>query len=220
MKNLIKRDDAIVAISNLLLSFYFNKMHIPKEKVHLIVNGIDLSYYKKSDNIRPEKNHKLLISAFSKIAMEFKEAHLLIVGLDCMNYEIHQFAKQTDAAERIHFLGQRKDVAAILNILDIFCLTSVNEGLPLTVLEAMASGVPVIGSDVMGINEVITDNVNGLLFPNNDEVSLVETIKKLLLDDKLSSRIIKEGRLYVLKKHNLEDKLKEYDFLFKMLHYG
>jgi len=189
---MLKRADMNVVISKQLEEYYRNDLVIPKEKIRLIVNGVDIERYKfrqKTDkkrefglaenskvvgmvaNIRPEKNHKLLISGFSEIAKHDEGVHLLLIGPDMMDGEIHQFAKTCEASDKIHFLGEREDVNDLLNMIDVFCLTSIHEGMPLTVLEAMASGVPVIGSDVMGINEVIQDEKNGLLFPLNDKKS-------------------------------------------------
>jgi len=230
--------DAIVAISKQLLQYYRDNPFVSKHKTHLIINGIDLSRFKCADrtklkkelgfrpndiligvvaNLRPEKNHKVLISAFSKLSETLIDSHLVLVGLDCMDGEIQLYASSMRAADRIHFLGYRQDVTGLLNIFDVFCLSSVNEGLPLVLLEAMACGVPVVGSDVMGINEVITDNVNGLLFPNGDETMLVEKIKKLLREDSLRFKLHKAGLAYVKEKYCLDDKVREYTNLFQKM---
>jgi glycosyltransferase involved in cell wall biosynthesis len=81
----------------------------------------------------------------------------------------------------------------------------------------MASGVPVIGSDVLGINEVITDDVNGLLFPKNDEKKLAEAIVRLLKNETLSNRLSKAGKDFVEKYYSLDDKISLYDGLFRSL---
>jgi glycosyltransferase involved in cell wall biosynthesis len=233
------KSDAVVAISKQIYDYYISKIKVKKEKVHLITNGIDLSSYQKANgnhlrdelgieeyekvlgmvaNIRPEKNHKLLISAFSIVAKEIKNVSLILVGLDCMGGEMQEFASKTWINDKILFLGQRSDVPELLKVFHIFCLPSIYEGMPLTVLEAMASGVPVIGSDVLGINEVIRDNVNGLLFCNNDERKLAELIKRLLKDNELRQRLIQEGKSFVEKYHDLDDRIKDYDRLFQMVY--
>jgi len=233
---LLWNTDEIVAISKQLFQYYRDNPFVSISKTHLIVNGIDLSRYKCEDNtqlkkklgfkkkdiligmnanLRPEKNHKVLISAFSKLSETLKDAHLVLVGLDCMGGELHRFAAQIKGSDCIHFLGYRKDVTDLLNIFDVFCLSSLNEGLPLVILEAMACGVPVVGSDVMGINEVITDNENGLLFPYDDEKILAEKIKLILKDDSLRSQLSKAGLAYVKEKFCLDDKVIEYTDLYK-----
>jgi glycosyltransferase involved in cell wall biosynthesis len=231
---MLRRIDVIVAISKQIGDFYINQLGLDKRKVHFISNGIDLERFKNVNgdqvrkdlninedeiilgmvaNIRPEKNHKCLISAFNIVSEETENVRLLLVGVDFMNGEIHRFVSDR-MKEKVLFLGLRKDVPNILKALDIFCLPSIYEGLPLTLLEAMACGVPVIGADVLGINEVIKNNVNGLLFSNNDEKKLANLIKMLLNDSDLRKRISQEGRSFVERYYSLDDKIKEYDQLF------
>jgi L-malate glycosyltransferase len=235
---LLTKVNKVIAISKQIEDYYLNTLLLKKKHVCLISNGVDLAIYKERNcnylrkelgikkhekilgmvaNIRPEKNHKLLISSFDVVAKEMKDIRLLFIGLDCMGGQVQSFVAKSEAAKRVLILGERNDVPELLNIFDVFCLPSINEGLPLTVLEAMASGVPVIGADVLGINEVITNNVNGLLFPNNDEKRLVEAIKILLSDKKLSDRLSEAGKSFVKKKYSLADKVKEYDHLFRNL---
>jgi glycosyltransferase involved in cell wall biosynthesis len=231
---MLRRIDAIVAISKQIGDFYINQLGLDKRKVHFISNGIDLERFKDVNgyqlrkdlninedeivlgmvaNIRPEKNHKCLISAFHIVSEEVENVRLLLVGVDFMNGEIHRFVSDR-MKEKVLFLGLRKDVPEILKTLDIFCLPSIYEGLPLTLLEAMASGVPVIGADVLGINEVIKNNSNGLLFSKNDDKRLADLIKMLLKDSDLRKRISQEGRSFVERYYSLDDKIKEYDQLF------
>lgn len=232
------KSDAVVAVSKQIEDYYKNRMKLKEEKIHLITNGVDLAVYQKANgdhlryqfgikeqekvvgmvgNIRPEKNHKLLISVFSTVAKELKDVRLILVGLDCMNGEIQRFATKIGAGEKILFLGNREDVPELLKIFDVFCLPSLYEGMPLTVLEAMASGVPVIGSDTLGINEIIEDNVNGILFPVNDERRLAELIKTLLADDGLRNRLRESGKSFVKQNYCLDDQVKKYDNLFQRL---
>jgi glycosyltransferase involved in cell wall biosynthesis len=230
-----RRVDASVAISRQLFDYYRKEMPYLNGKAHLVVNGIDIELFGKSDrnhtrqdlglpedakivgivaNLRPEKNHKLLVSAFSQLAQEEKRAHLLVIGLDCMDGEIQSFAKQKYGSDRIHFLGPRDDVPDLLRLLDVYCLPSVNEGLPLTLLEAMAAGVPVIGTDVIGINEVITPFDNGILVPPDDEKSLAEAMKRIVSDGALSEKLSAGGMSYVTKHHDLDVKIRQYETLF------
>ena len=238
-KLFLLRSDAVIAISKQIEDYYRNRIKLREEKIHFIANGIDLTVYQNGDgdhlrrqlgidqqervvgmvgNIRPEKNHKLLISAFSRVAKKLKNVRLLLVGLDCMDGQVQRFASNNGASEKILFLGKRDDVPELLKVFDLFCLPSMYEGMPLTVLEAMASGVPVIGSDTLGINEVIRDNVNGLLFPVNDEKRLTDLMMGLLANDGLRARLSEAGKSSVEQCYSLCDKIKQYDQLFQMLH--
>jgi glycosyltransferase involved in cell wall biosynthesis len=235
----LSRTDGIVAISKQIEHYYLRNLFLSRKKVRLVLNGIDLDYYHRRDsqylreklgitkdariigtvaNLRPEKNHKLLISAFSTVANKIEDVRLLLVGDDCMDQEVHRFAAQSGASDKILFLGRRNDVPELLSLFDIFCLPSIYEGLPLTLLEAMAAGVPVIGADVMGINEVVVNNQNGLLFPSNDEKRLTEMIFMLLSDNPLRNRLAEAGRESVERYYSLDAKVKEYGTLFHSIH--
>ena len=234
------RSDAVVAISKQIQDYYIKNLHLDRKKVHLINNGIEIDSFKKMRskrllqslgiddymkvvgivaNLRPEKNHKLLISAFSNVAIIMKDVRLLIVGLDCMDGEVQHFASQSSASDKIYFLGMRDDIPDLLNIFDIFCLPSLYEGLPLTILEAMAADVPVIGADTLGINEVIVNNVNGLIFLPNDEEKLTESLCMLLEDSFLRERLSSAGKAFVIQNHSLDDKVNEYDELFRSVYH-
>lgn len=235
---LLWRTDAIIAISQKLLQYYRDNPCVSRNKIHLIKNGIDLSHFKKvldrntkrelglgTDdiligtvaNLRPEKNHKVLISAFALLPNKLPNVHLLFVGQDYMDGEVQRFAATFACASRIHFLGPLGDVTDILNVLDVVCLPSVHEGLPLTILEAMACEVPVVGSNVMGINEVIIHEENGLLFEANNEAMLAEVLERMLSDRALRDRLKKSGLDYVRKYYSLDDKMKDYQNLFHLL---
>lgn len=232
---LLWRVSAIVAISNQLRIFYSKKHFLAKAKVHTIINGIDLSRYKRNNdhsakerlgissenfligmiaNLRPEKRHETLISAFELFNKVVENSHLVLVGLDCMSGAVQSYAAKTSCAHRIHFLGSRKDVPDILNALDVFCLSSMHEGLPLTLLEAMACGVPVVGANVLGINEVIADNETGLLFEANNRAMLVDKLLMIAQDSSLRKKLQSSAYEYVSKNYNLPDKIIAYERLF------
>ena len=229
--------EGIVAISEQIRNYYETMIGVRRNKVHLIKNGIDIQLFenaKRSDlrrelnigerakiigmvaNIRSEKNHKLLISAFSTIAREVDDAFLVMVGLDFMNGAVQLYANETGLRDRIFFLGERDDVPELLKTFDLFCLPSIHEGMPLTLLEAMAAGVPVIGSDVLGINEVIEHNVNGLLFRGNDERDLAERVIQLLNNEEMRSRFSRTAKSHARQNYSLDNSINEYDRLFQM----
>jgi L-malate glycosyltransferase len=235
---LLAKADAIIAISGQIRDYYLKKLFLKPQKVHLISNGIDLEFIAGGDgiglrrsfgikqqervigivaNLRPEKNHRLLLSAFSQMTKERDGIRLLIVGADCMEGEVQRFAGQTGVGDKILFLGRRDDIRDLLSIIDVFCLPSIHEGLPLTILEAMAAGVPVVGSDVMGINEVITHGSNGLLFPAGNEEKLAETLTQIITDESMRDRLSSVGRDFVGHNYALNDKVNQYERLFSWL---
>ncbi len=233
---LLGRADAVVAISKQIKDYYVHHLKVGEGKICFIPNGIDIEVFQRRDgrnmrhqlgikenekvigivaNLRPEKNHKLLISAFSDLAKERKDVRLVIVGLDCMNGEVQRFSSESSAVDKILFLGSRGDVPDVIKAFDVFCLPSIYEGMPLTVLEAMAAGVPVVGADVLGINEVIKDNENGLMFPCNEEKELVESLCRLLEDEGLRTRLSRSAKTFVSRYFALDERVRNYETLFR-----
>ena len=235
-KKILNSADAVVAISNQIESYLIDEIKIGGKNVHLITNGIDIDRYcckknKESSrkrfgidssdfvigvvaNLRPEKNHKFLISTFSAMSRKFLNLKLVLVGLDRMNGEIQKFAAESSAYDRILFLGMQKDIPDVLSTFDVFCLPSLYEGLPLSILEAMAAGIPVVGSDVMGINEVINNGQNGLLFPLGDAPMLSKALEYLIKDKDLRDKLCTSAKKYVNENYFLDDKVTEYQKLF------
>jgi glycosyltransferase involved in cell wall biosynthesis len=103
----------------------------------------------------------------------------------------------------VEFLGERDDVPELLGKADVFVLSSHSEGLPISILEAMAAGLPVVASNVGGVPEVVVDGHTGLLVPPGDPQSLAEAIERLLEDPALSRRLGEAGQLRVAEHFSL-----------------
>lgn len=235
---MLRRSDALVAISRQIQAYYLHQLSMCDAKVHLIPNGIDLTLFGKASNpglrgqlgiredarvigmvanLRPEKNHKLLVSAFSTLADRHGDITLVLAGEDSMNGEVQRFASGKRHGDRVVFLGKRDDIPGLLGIMDVCCLPSKYEGLPLTILEAMAAGVPVLGADVLGINEVIEDGSTGLLFEPGSERALIDALEGLLQGPSLRQRLSSAGRAFVARRFSLDESVKKYDRLFQMM---
>jgi glycosyltransferase involved in cell wall biosynthesis len=134
--------------------------------------------------LRPQKNHRLLIQAFAHASSQLADALLLLVGppdrLDPAYAEsLQRLAQELGLGQRVRFLGSRSDVPDILRASDVFVLSSDYEGNPLSVLEAMAAGLPVVSTAVGGVPELVQHGVTGLLVPAGDARALAEAITQL-----------------------------------------
>ena len=125
------------------------------------------------------------LQAFAKIADEFPGAHLLIAGDGPLRNTLEREAATLALAGRVHFLGWRENIPALMAGLDIFLAPSLWEGFGLVFLEAMAQTVPIIASNVSAIPEVVVNGETGLLVPPRDVEGLAETLRKLLSDKPL-----------------------------------
>ncbi len=125
------------------------------------------------------------LRAFARLAPQFPAVHVLIAGDGPRRAALEDEAKTLGIAERVHFLGWRDDTPAILAALDVLLMPSLWEGFGLVMLEAMAQAVPIIGSAVSAIPEVIVDGETGRLFPARDTAALANTLALLLRDEPL-----------------------------------
>ncbi len=119
----------------------------------------------------PIKNQALLIRAFARLRREHDKAYLLIVGAGPEREKLERHAAELGQGDRVRFLGPRRDIARILQAFDVFALSSVSEGLPMTILETMASGVPIVSTAVGGITEILATGRNALLVPTPESLN-------------------------------------------------
>ena len=125
---------------------------------------------------------------------------LIFVGEGDLRSELEKKIKFHNLENHILLLGSRNDIPEILAATDIFILGSLWEGLPGSILEAMASSVPVVSTNVGGANEIITDGDNGFLCASGDRIEMSSKILKLLEDENLRNVIGQNARLHVEKK--------------------
>jgi len=129
------------------------------------------------------KNQSLLLRGFSRVVKEYPEVKLLIAGDGLQKEKLQALTKSLQIANSIQFLGIVSNAEKYLQNADVFVLTSEYEGLPLTILEAMSSGLPIISTNVGGAKDVVTDN--GILIECDDEVALAEGMVSLIKNKEL-----------------------------------
>jgi glycosyltransferase involved in cell wall biosynthesis len=126
----------------------------------------------------PPKDQKTLINAAALIP----GLHVLLAGEGDLEQAMRDHAARKGVADRVHFLGYRDDIHALVKACDVYVYSSHFEGMPLAVAEAMACGAPVVGSNVDGVNEIVQDKKSGLLFESGNEKDLAEKIGVVLRD--------------------------------------
>lgn len=146
-------------------------------------------------NLTPVKNHELLVRAFARMRPQRPEASLVLVGqLRETTASVRRTVAELQLQERVVLSGPRTDVPRIVRAADAFALASHSEGLPVSLLEAMALGKPVVCTRVGGIPGAVTDGVEGFLVPPGDAGAMAERLGQLAADRDLRARLGRAGQ--------------------------
>lgn len=145
-------------------------------------------------NFTAKKDQATLLRAFAPRPARGRDVVLVLVGLGPLEDDLRALAVELGIGDRVRFPGSRDDVFALLPAFDVFALSSRFEGLPIALLEAMASGVAPVATRVGGIPEVITDADDGLLVDPGDPGALARALDRVLGDDALRGRLGEHAR--------------------------
>jgi glycosyltransferase involved in cell wall biosynthesis len=150
--------------------------------------------------ITEEKGFGELAAAVSLLHADFPDAHLLVIGgqlsteRDAFQDRLVDFITERDLDAHVTFTGFRNDVPTLLSLLDVFVLPSYREGLPRSVLEAMAMKLPVVATDIRGCREAVENEVTGLIVPPKETAPLAAAIARIVGDPDLAARFGNAGR--------------------------
>ncbi|ELB27267.1 TPA: glycosyltransferase family 4 protein [Enterococcus faecium] len=159
--------------------------------------------------LNDNKNHELVIDClkdFNNVNFKY-----LICGDGVLKEKLQEKIKQYDLEDKVELLGYRTDILELLKICDFFIFPSKREGLPVSIMEAMACRVPVIGSKIRGNSDLIQDNINGFLFSLDDRKEFIQIITKFLLKeyDEDDLNFIKENAFKSVQNYSLKNVLDE-----------
>ena len=224
-----KTFDQITSCSKKVQDYVEKKQKI---KVQTIYNGVktkEIQQIKKKKNefineknfnivsvgrLTEEKGFDKLINNFKLIKAEIPEAKLYICGDGHLRPNLEKLIKDLKLEKDVKLLGIRKDVYSIMKNCDLFMLLSNWEGLGIVFIEAMACKLPVIGSDVDGIKEVIEHNNNGYLVKNTDEKTITKLVKKYYEDENLRKMHGEKGLEIAKKNFDINKITKEYEEMY------
>jgi glycosyltransferase involved in cell wall biosynthesis len=161
-----------------------------------------------------EKDQQALLEAFGLLKKQVDNACLLIVGDGALRGDLERAAEDLGIANDVQFLGYRDDVPSIMAALDVFVLPSLEEGISLTLLEAMAASRPIVATDVGGNPEVVVDGETGILVPSEDVAALAGAIIKLYGDKELRGKMGAAGRKRVEEHFSLNAMVDAYMALY------
>jgi glycosyltransferase involved in cell wall biosynthesis len=160
------------------------------------------------------KDQATLIRAFKNVLevspLGKQRLRLVIAGDGPLRVQLEKLIDELEIGEFVWITGDRNDIPDILRLLDIFVLPSIGEGISNTILEAMATGLPIIATNVGGNPELVEDGVNGYLVPSNDPEKLAESIVKLTEANNTRSSMGKASLEIVSEKFNWDNTVEKY----------
>jgi L-malate glycosyltransferase len=231
--------DAITGVCQFSADSLARNDGFSRNKITVIDNGIVLDRYEPVDGraqvrsrlgldpsrryigviarFHPVKDHTMLLHAFARVATAREDVDLLLVGDGPLRQPLTDLCRSLAISERVRFLGIRGDVPDILRALDVFALTSLSEAASLTLLEAMASGIPVVVTAVGGNPELVRAGVDGLHVPRGDDGATATAILQILGDPDLASRMGQAARERVVERYQLDATVRAYLKLYRDL---
>lgn len=223
--------DRIIAVSYYDRDIALKSKIFTDEKIKVIQNGINPDrlltvplrrslrkkvYVGTVTRLVSEKGLDSLIEAVVLVSKQRPDTEFVIIGDGYLRDNLEQKVQDLNLDGYIKFYGYRKDIISVLASLDIFIMSSVKEGLPLALLEAMAAGLPIIATSVGGIPEVLGAE-RGIIVPPAEPVRLAEAIIRLIDDTALRLEYAKKARQYVVENHNCLNAVNKVDELYKEL---
>ncbi len=162
-----------------------------------------------------EKGHAYLIEAMAELAKDIGRMKLLIAGDGPLKNDLEHLVEKLGLCGHVKLIGYEEKIGEFLSSIDVFVLPSLTEGLPVSLLEAMAAGKPVIASRVGGTQEVIEDGENGISIPPMDCRAISEAVKFLYAQPESRNRLSKEGQTVVARKFSSRSMAREYERVYQ-----
>ena len=215
--------DAVIAISDSVKDHLILDLGVPERDIRLVYNGIDVSFFAAVTQINSDerqamrreigltdgpvigiiarlsdvKGHQYLIHAMKLVLDRYPRAQLLIVGEGPMESRLVNLVRSLKIEKSVVFVPTVVGTVKTLSLIDLYVLPSLKEGLGLSLMEAMAAGIPCIGSDVGGIRNLIRSGENGLLVRSADPAGLAVAIQELLSDPNKAKSMGDQAHLFI-----------------------
>ncbi|WP_460165050.1 glycosyltransferase [Thermostilla marina] len=213
---LLRKNDRVLAVGNQVAEALVKNEGIPARRIEVVYNGVDTAAIATAAESRnlvrrrlgidgdapvavqvarldPIKDHLTALEAFRHVRSRFPQARLMIVGDGPQRNTIERFIVEHTLDQAVMLLGMRRDVPQLLAAADVFVLSSLSEGIPVTVIEAMAAGLPTVVTNVGGLPEVVTRET-GILVPARDPRAMGEAVAALFADPDRRATLGAAGR--------------------------
>jgi glycosyltransferase involved in cell wall biosynthesis len=226
---------AVTVVGAEVADYFVRTIGVKRQRLNVIPNGVALEGFDYDaararwelgldagatvlgtiGRLEPEKDQMTLIEVFREIHSRHPSARLVIAGSGSRADALKAHAAALGVAEQTTFLGYRRDVARLLAAMDVFVLTSVREGLPVSLIEAMAARRPVVSSDVGSVRDLVRNGENGFIVPPRQPAAFVDCIERLVRYPELRTRLGEEGRRTAETTFSLPAVVRAYEDLYR-----
>jgi glycosyltransferase involved in cell wall biosynthesis len=229
--------DQVLSISDALKRRLAKKIGRLESKIKAVMNGVDLQRFSnhlprgKIRNSLGISSHSIVIGTVGRFEPVKDQATFLramaillktysnnikaiLVGDGPLREDLHAVTSKLKINEHVTFLGKRDDIPDLLRVMDIFVLPSISEGISNTILEAMASALPVVATDVGGTPEIVENGVTGLLVPKENPEIMARSLLELIEDQEKRKTMGQQGRKNAEKYFSIERMVDTYESLY------
>ena len=234
---LAERDRLVGVGANVRVAMIDNE-GFPADRVGVVYNGINTDLFAgvnehralmrrelgidpgdfvilQAARLQPIKDHATAIRAMARVVRSLGEVRLLIAGEGGLASEIDSLINQLGLGDHVRLLGRRTDIDRLLGAADAALLSSVSEGIPLSLIEAMAASLPVVATRVGGIPDVVEEGRSGFLVPAGDDEAMAERILRLARNSALSQQLGEAGCARAAALFSEERMVAEYDQMYR-----
>jgi len=229
----IAASDQVVAVSESLADAISHELGVARSTVAMLSNGVrhagperitlrDELNLTPGDrlivavgNLYPVKGHAIAIDALARVAARHPSVHLAISGRGELEGDLRSCAREHGLQHRVHLLGLRSDVTAVLAAADLFVLPSLSEGLPLALLEAMFAGCPIVASDVGQVRVALDHGAAGILVEPGDSSALAAALDRLLSNPAEARRLGGLAALHAAGEYDLSRMVQRYAGVYR-----
>jgi glycosyltransferase involved in cell wall biosynthesis len=225
----IPMTDWFAAVTREVLDTAMRYGRLPAKRSSVIPNGVDLSRFESDGDappetdlicvarLSPEKRHDLLLAALRRLGDLGLRPTLTLAGDGPARPSIEARVREFGLSGQVRLLGTRKDIPELLRSAGTFVLASDTEGLPITIIEAMAAGKPVVATRVGGVPDVVRDGETGFLVPPDDVERLARALERVLRDDAMRGEMGRAGRLVARDDFDIAETVLRYEALYLRL---
>lgn len=224
--------DHLIAVSEEVRQYHIRFSHLPTEKTTTILNGVDTNKFSPDPEagaqlrgefgispttplvgivgrLLPQKDHHTFLRAAKNISKECPDARFLIVGDGDLRDQLEARARGLGLEKEIIFCGIRRDIPRVMSALDVLVFSSLWEGLPVALLEGMATARPVVSTAVGGVPNLVLDGKIGFLVPPSNPDALASACLKIIQQPSFAQQLGKAGRRLVEAEYSIQNMIRQ-----------